>query len=150
MKKEIIKYPNPLLRKKSTKVDDISSVQKLCSDILETMEKEKGIGLSAVQIGEIVRICAIHKDADKSLNEHIIMINPKIFSFSREKCQEDEGCLSFPGKFEKIKRSKKIKVRYTDVSGQEKKIKATGLFARVIQHELDHMDGVLIVDREEK
>lgn len=147
MKLKIITEPNPMLRKASLKVDDISNVQKLCSNLIETMEKEKGIGLSAVQVGELKRICAIHKDADKSLNEHFVMINPKIFSRSKETEECEEGCLSVPGKWAQVARSKKIKVRYTDQAGSEQKIKAVGMFARVIQHEIDHMDGILFTDR---
>jgi len=147
MKLQIITYPNDSLRKKSIKVDNIKTVQKLCSDMIETMQKEKGLGLSAVQVGEHKRVVAIHKDADKILNNHLIIINPKIFSFSKETEKSEEGCLSIPDVFGNVERCKKIKVRYTDCSGQERKIKATGMFARVIQHEIDHLDGILFIDK---
>lgn len=142
----IITHPNELLRKKSTKVDDIKSVQKLCSDMIDTMVQEKGIGLSAVQVGELLRIIIVHKDADKSLEDHAVMVNPKIFSQSKECEAGEEGCLSVPGVEAEIERAKKIKVRYLDDSGHEQKIKATNLFARVIQHEIDHLEGVLFID----
>lgn len=146
-KLKIITYPAESLKEKSAKVDNISAVQKLCSDMIDTMVQEKGIGLSAPQAGKNVRVIAIHKDADKSLEDHVIMINPKIFSESKEKEEAEEGCLSFPGVFLSVERSKKIKVRYTDVAGQEQKLKATSLFARVIQHEVDHLDGILFIDK---
>ena len=146
-KLQIITYPAKSLKEKSARVDDVDAVQKLCSDMVETMMAEKGIGLSAPQVGQNVRVIAIHKDADKSLDDNVIMINPKIFSASREKEKAEEGCLSFPGVFLDIERSKKIKVRYTDAGGREQKIKAANLFARVIQHEIDHLDGILFIDR---
>tara|TARA_Y100000310_G_C20704417_1_gene833941 strand:- start:12435 stop:12911 length:477 start_codon:yes stop_codon:yes gene_type:complete len=147
MKLPLVFYPNPKLSEASVKVDDISGVQKLCSDMIDTMEHEKGIGISAVQVGKSVRCAIISKDADESLEDHLIIINPKIFSASKEMVEEEEGCLSIPEVFEMVNRHKKIKVRYTDSSGQEQKLKATNLFARVLQHEIDHMDGVLIIDR---
>jgi len=146
MKLKIITHPNDSLRKKSIKVDDVGAVQKLCSDMTETMDKEKGVGLSAVQVGEHKRIIAIHKDADKSLEDHLILINPKIFSKSKDEEEGEEGCLSVPDVFGMVERCKKIKVRYIDCSGQEHKIKAVGLLARVIQHEVDHLDGILFID----
>lgn len=149
-KLQIITYPAKSLKEKSARVDDVDAVQKLCSDMVETMMAEKGIGLSAPQVGQNVRVIAIHKDSDKSLDDNVIMINPKIFSASRGKEKAEEGCLSFPGVFLDIERSKKIKVRYADVSGQEQKIKAANLFARVIQHEIDHLDGILFIDRTDK
>ncbi|OIO49290.1 MAG: peptide deformylase [Parcubacteria group bacterium CG1_02_41_12] len=150
MKLKIITHPNDILRKTSARVDDINAVQKLCSDMVDTMEQEKGIGLSAVQVGDLVRIIAIHKDADKSLEDHAVMINPKIFSKSKDLEEGEEGCLSIPNCEGIVKRAKKIKVRYTDVSGLEQKTKAVGLFARVIQHEIDHLDGILFIDKTEK
>ncbi|MBU2575673.1 peptide deformylase [Patescibacteria group bacterium] len=147
MKLHIILHPNDILKKKSTKVDNVKGVQKLCTDMIDTMAREKAVGLSAVQVGKHKRIVAIHKDADKSLEDHLLMINPKIFSASKETEQGEEGCLSIPDVFGIVERSKKIKVRYIDHSGQERKIKATGFFARVIQHEVDHLDGMLFIDK---
>ncbi|MDP3995315.1 MAG: peptide deformylase [bacterium] len=146
-KTPLIYYPNPLLLKASKKVDDVKGALELCKTLIAAMEAEKGIGISAVQIGEPVRAGIIHKDADASLSEHLIIINPKIFSASKDMEEGEEGCLSIPGVFGMVSRRKKIKVRYMDVEGVEHKIKATGLFARVLQHEIDHMDGVLFIDR---
>ena len=150
MKLKIITYPNSILKKKSARVDNIISVQKLCSDMIDTMAHEKGIGLSAVQVGKHKQIIAIHKDADKTLEDHLIMINPKIFSTSKETEDSEEGCLSIPEVFGIVERGKKIKIRYTDLKGQKQKLKATGLFARVIQHEADHLDGVLFIEKTKK
>jgi len=143
----LVLYPAPSLQQPSQKVVDFEAAKKLIPDMIETMLKEKGIGLAAAQIGWNYRLAIINKDADKSLPDHLAIINPKIFSASDETDAEDEGCLSVPGKTCLVPRSRKIKVRFTDASGQEHKLKATGLFARVIQHEIDHLDGVLIIDK---
>jgi len=154
MKLPLVCYPNPQLNEPSKKIDDVFAAQnrirELCSDLIDTMEAEKGIGISAVQIGEPVRAAIIHTDADKSLDEHLAIVNPKIFSASRELEEGEEGCLSIPGVFGRVLRHKKIKVRFTDLEGNEQKIKATGLFSRVLQHEIDHMDGVLFIERASK
>lgn len=150
MKRGLVYYPDPLLNKLSVKAGHVKAVQQLCSDLIDTMEAEKGIGISAVQIGELIRVGVIHKDADKSLEDHLVIINPKIFSASDDAEEGEEGCLSIPGVFGQVLRHKKIKVRFTDLQGQEQKIKATKLFGRVLQHEIDHMDGVLFIDRATK
>lgn len=115
--------------------------------MIETMLAEGGIGLAAPQIGQNIRLAVINKEADKSLSDHLVIINPKIFSASREMEESKEGCLSIPGVEVKVLRHKKIKVRFLDKSGQEQKLKATGLLSQVFQHEIDHLDGILIIDR---
>lgn len=147
MKLSLVLYPTPSLQKPSAKVVDFKAVKKLVPDMIETMEKEKGIGLAAVQVGHNIRLAIINKDADKSLKEHLVIINPKIFSAPDEMDVEEEGCLSIPGKTYPVARHRKIKIRYTDADGQEQRLKATGMFARVIQHEIDHLDGILIIDK---
>lgn len=148
MKLPLIYYPTPSLQKTSIKIDDIKAVQKIVSDMVETMLSHNGIGLAAPQIGKNIRLAIINKEADATLSDHLVIINPKMFSASRELEESKEGCLSIPEVGElKIMRHRKIKVRYTDVSGQERKLKATGLLAQVFQHEIDHLDGILIIDR---
>jgi len=141
---EILKYPNEILDKKTKKVKNPldAEVQKLIKDIKETMEKSDGAGLAAPQVGESLRICVIQYGG-----EVFAMINPKITSYSREKETHEEGCLSFPGQFLPIKRSVKIKVRYIDESGKEIKKKAEGLLSRIMQHEIDHLDGIVFIKR---
>ncbi len=147
MKLPLVYYPDPRLNEPSIKIDDVFAVQQLCSDMADTMLAEKGIGLAAPQIGQNIRLAIINKDADPTLKEHLIIINPKIFSASTEMDEDSEGCLSIPGVEGTVPRHRKIKVRYTDVNGQEQKIKATGLFSRVLQHEIDHLDGILFIKR---
>jgi peptide deformylase len=144
---KLVIYPAESLNKPSKKVVDFEHAKKLIPDMKETMVLEKGIGLAAPQIGENIRLIIIHKDADTSLEDHLAMINPKIFSFSKETEISKEGCLSLPGLEEEVERHKKIKVRYIDELGKEQKLKATGLFARVIQHEIDHLEGILLIDK---
>ena len=141
---KIIKYPNDFLRTKTQEVKDFkdSRLAGLVSDMAKTMEVEKGVGLAAPQVGSDLRICTIQAD-DKTY----VLINPKIKSSSRKKDIFEEGCLSFPGKFFPVERPIKVKVQARDSEGKKVKIKADGLFARVLQHEIDHLDGILVIDR---
>lgn len=143
----LILYPAPSLQKPSDKVTDFKDAQKLVPDMVETMLGAKGIGLAAPQIGQNIRLAIIHKDADSALKDHLVIINPKIFSAGTEMDTEEEGCLSIPGALGLVPRHRKIKVRFMDLNGNEVKIKAVGLFARVLQHEIDHLDGVLFIER---
>ena len=141
---KILKYPNEHLRKKTQEIKDFKDPQlaKFVSDMVKTMETEKGIGLAAPQVGSDFRICTVKVD-----NKLFVLINPKIYSFSRKKEIFEEGCLSFPGKFFPIERPIKVKIKTRGLDGKKIKIKADGLLARVLQHEIDHLDGVLIIDR---
>ncbi|MDD5489180.1 MAG: peptide deformylase [Candidatus Moranbacteria bacterium] len=141
---KIIKYPNDFLRKKTEEIKDFKDPEllKLVSDMVKTMEAEKGIGLAAPQVGSNLRICVVRVD-----DTVYALINPKIKSYSRKKEIFEEGCLSFPGKFFPIERPVKVKIRAKDPGGKKLKIKAEGLLARVFQHEIDHLDGILIIDR---
>jgi len=143
---KIIKYPNDFLRKKTreVKVKELKDpkIQRFILDMAKTMEVEKGVGLAAPQVGSDLRICTIQAD-----DEAYVLVNPKIKSSSRKKDIFEEGCLSFPGKFFPIERPIKVKVQARDREGKKVKIKADGLFARVLQHEIDHLDGILVIDR---
>jgi len=144
---KIITYPNPILEKRTKKVKDplAPEIQKLIKKMVATMEENEGAGLAAPQVGESLRICTIQDGG-----EIYVLINPQITTFSREKAIFEEGCLSFPKRFIPIKRSKRIKVRYTDESGNKIKLKANDLLARIIQHETDHLDGILFIERVKK
>ena len=143
---KIIKYPNDFLRQKTREVgvEDFKSprLAGLISDMVKVMEFEKGVGLAAPQVGSDFRICVLKVD-----NELYILINPKIKSTSRKKEIFEEGCLSFPGKFFPVERPLKVKVQARDIAGKKMKIKADGLLSRVLQHEIDHLDGILVIDR---
>lgn len=142
----IIVNPNPILKKKSAEIGakKISSeeIQELCLNMEKTMEEKKGVGLAAPQIGKNIRLIIINtKDGG------VAMFNPKIAKKSLTKEWGEEGCLSVPGVFGQVKRHKKIECKYLDKTGKEIKTRAEGLMARVIQHEIDHLDGVLFIDK---
>ncbi|MDI6778141.1 MAG: peptide deformylase [Patescibacteria group bacterium] len=142
---KVLKYPNGFLRKKTEEVKDFKDpkLSKFISDMAKTMEAEKGIGLAAPQVGSNLRICVARVN-----NVLYVLTNPKIYSYSRKKEIFEEGCLSFPGKFFPVERPVKVKIKARDAAGKKMKIKAEGLLARVLQHEIDHLDGILIIDRE--
>jgi len=142
---EIIKYPSKILRIKSRKVKNIfdSQFQKFIEDLKETMIKADGLGLAANQVNKDLRIFAVNAQGGVK-----IIINPFIYykSLFNQEIGE-EGCLSFPGLFGLVKRPKKIRLFYRDENGRLNHIVASGLLARVIQHETDHINGVLFIDK---
>jgi peptide deformylase len=140
----ILTYPNPLLKKKAQIIKDTKDpeIRNLVFDMLETLEKKQGLGLAAPQVGKSLRLCVI-----KLEGKTYILINPKIKSKSWKKEILEEGCLSFPGQYMPIKRSKKIKVETQDRKGHKIKIEVEGLLARAMQHEIDHLDGILFIER---
>lgn len=141
----ILIYPDDILRKKSEKIKDPKSqeIRELVLDMLQTMEDNgNALGLAAPQVGASVRLCIIKLDRKTH-----ILINPKIVSKSWKKEISEEGCLSFPGKFIPVKRHRKVTVKTLDKNGEKITIKAEGIFARALQHEIDHLDGILFIDR---
>ncbi|MDD5291352.1 MAG: peptide deformylase [Patescibacteria group bacterium] len=142
----IIKNPSPLLREKSKEIDfekiKPNELKDLCADMIKTMKEKDGVGLAAPQVGKSIRLITINtKDGPK------IMINPKITNKSWAKEWNEEGCLSVPGVYGKVRRNKKINCVYFDKNGQKIKIQAQGLLSFVIQHETDHLDGILFIDK---
>jgi len=145
LKLRILTAPDPVLRKKSAEVKDPSDpfIQRLILNMKKTLKQEnKGIGLAAPQVGVNKRVIFVHLWH----SEHIL-INPRLTYKSREKEVSEEGCLSLPGVFLNIERSKKVRVKALDQGGKKIKIKARGLLARVLQHEIDHLEGILITDK---
>lgn len=141
----IITYPNDILRGKNEKIKDpkSSEIKELILDMLETMEASgNALGLAAPQVGASVRLCIIKLD-----RKTYILINPKISARSWKKEISEEGCLSFPGKFIPIKRNYKITANALDKNGEKIIIRAEGLLARALQHEIDHLDGILFIDK---
>jgi len=146
-KLKIITYPNPILEKKSIRIEDPKAreIQELILDMLETMEANNGLGLAAPQVGKSVSLCVVKLDG-----KNYILINPKIQLKSWAKETVEEGCLSFPGQFIPVKRSKKVRIKAQDRDGNKINIKAEGLLARTMQHEIDHLDGILFIKRRVK
>lgn len=136
-----------ILLKKTERVQDPLSpeIQRLLPEMLRTMHKENGIGLAAPQIGQSLRLAVAEVEG-----QVFYLINPEITSHSQEKIIFEEGCLSLPGEYFPILRSEEVTVRYQNEKGLPKKLRATGLLAIVLQHEVDHLEGILIVNRYQK
>tara|TARA_B100000035_G_scaffold307604_1_gene311101 strand:+ start:1921 stop:2445 length:525 start_codon:yes stop_codon:yes gene_type:complete len=145
--RNIVVEPDPILRKKSEnleKVDD--ELKKLLDDMLETMYAAPGIGLAAVQIGILKRLIVIDISKENEKKNPLFLINPKIISKSESTSIYEEGCLSLPGHFAEIERPAECKIKYLDYNGKEKEMTAKGLLSTCIQHEIDHLNGVLFID----
>ena len=145
--RNIVIEPDPILRKKSDnleKVDD--ELRLLLDDMLETMYAAPGIGLAAVQVGILKRLIVIDISKDKEKKNPIFLINPEIISKSKNTSIYEEGCLSLPGHFAEIERPEKCQIKYIDYDGKKKEMKANGLLATCIQHEIDHLNGILFID----
>ena len=145
--REILEYPDPRLRevgKPVEKVDD--SIRRLVEDMAETMYAAPGVGLAAPQIGVPLRVFVIDIAAEDEPSELRVFINPELFDLDGTQTW-NEGCLSFPGVSEEIKRAETVKVRALDANGKSFELEAEGLLAVAIQHENDHLNGVLMIDK---
>ncbi len=147
-KLKVLTDKDPILRKKSLEIkkDELSSYKKLAEDMKVSMEEENGIGLAAPQVGHSIRMICINKEANND-PDHLILINPKITFKSKDCDTQEEGCLSVPETFGPVKRPNKIRVKALDLNGNKVQYKAKGIFARVLQHEIDHLDGILFIDK---
>ena len=143
----LVILPAPQLRLTSApiaRVDD--GVRKLAADMLETMYAAPGIGLAAVQVGEMNRLITIDVSHDEEAKEPRVFINPEILWKSEDLSVYEEGCLSIPEYYEEVERPARVRVRYTNLAGEPEELEADGLLATCLQHEIDHLDGVLFID----
>jgi len=141
---EILEFPDERLRKRARPVERVDdTIRKLVDDMLETMYEAPGVGLAATQVNVHRRVIVI--DVSENKDQPRCFINPEILTREGEEEQE-EGCLSVPGVFEKVRRAEKIRVRALDRNGKPFELEADGLLAVCIQHEIDHLDGKLFVD----
>ena len=146
-KKKILTIPDPVLRQISEPVTKVNSeVKKLMDDMLETMYAAPGIGLAAVQVGILKRVIVIDLSKDGEKKEPIFIVNPEITSKSKELISYEEGCLSIPNQFAEIKRPSSCKINFLNYEGKKSEIDADGLLATCIQHEIDHLNGILFID----
>ena len=146
-KRKIILVPDEILKKKSEKIEKITIKEKqLADDLFETMYKNNGIGLAAVQVGVLRRMIVIDVSKKDEKKKPLCLINPVIKSFGKDRSTYEEGCLSFPEHFAEIDRPEKIKIEYLDEDNSKKISTFTGFESRIIQHELDHLNGILFVD----
>tara|TARA_B110000967_G_C18676500_1_gene455780 strand:- start:193 stop:717 length:525 start_codon:yes stop_codon:yes gene_type:complete len=145
--RKILTEPDPMLRTKCQpleKVDD--ELRKLMDDMLETMYQAPGIGLAASQVGILKRLVVIDISKDEKKNKPFFLVNPEIIFMSKKTSIFEEGCLSLPGQFAEIERPSECHIKYLDYYGKPRKLKADGLLSTCIQHEVDHLNGILFID----
>jgi peptide deformylase len=148
---EIVKYPEPVLLKKAEEVRQIDgALHKRIEDMIQTLYAAPGLGLAAPQVGDSLRLfvydLAVQEEAPETRRGPIVVINPEIIAMEGEEVEE-EGCLSLPGYLEKVKRALRVQLKGLDREGKEIRLEGEGLLARLFQHEVDHINGVLMVDR---
>ena len=145
--KKILIEPNKILRQISEPIEGVGiEEQKLMNDMLDTMYAANGIGLAAIQIGIPKRIIVMDISKNENKKEPIYFVNPVVKNKNSEKAIYEEGCLSVPGQFAEIERPNTCDVEYLDYEGKKKLLKADGLLATCIQHEMDHLEGILFID----
>lgn len=145
--KPLIILPDPVLRQVSKPIETVDSgLLKLADDMFETMYDAPGIGLAAIQVGEPLRMLVIDVAKEDEGRKPQLFINPQIVASSDTRSTYEEGCLSIPGYYAEVERPAEIKVNYIDRDGKQQTIDADGLLATCLQHEIDHLDGVLFID----
>jgi len=144
--KGILKYGDPILRKRCKNVEDFGTISNVVEDMFDTMYEEDGIGLASNQIGKNLHLFVIDISHTDENEEPRIFINSSIQKKNGE-CLSLEGCLSIPGIQVEVERSKSVTLKYSTLDGSEKEEEFDGLLARAIQHEIDHLNGIFIVDR---
>ena len=143
----ILTEPNELLRQKSLPVDKVDAeLQNLMNDMLDTMYAAPGIGLAAIQVGAPKRVIVLDIAPKDKPKNPMFFVNPEIIETSRNISTYEEGCLSVPGQFAEINRPEKCHIKYLDYYGQPKELRAEGMLATCIQHEIDHLEGILFID----
>jgi peptide deformylase len=145
--RSLVILPDPVLRRNSDPVDAITGeIRALVADMFDTMYDAPGVGLAAIQIGVPKRVVTIDTSKEEGVRDARVFINPQIVWSSEEKRVYDEGCLSIPEYYGEVERPDRVRVRFRDLDGKEQEIEADGLLATCIQHEIDHLNGVLFID----
>ena len=145
--RKIITEPDAILREKSVSIEKVDNeLRGLMDDMLETMYAAPGIGLAGVQVGILKRLIVIDVSKDEEKKSPLYLINPEIISKSSNTSVYEEGCLSLPGYYAEIERPAECQIEYIDYHGKKKEMKASGLLATCIQHEVDHLNGILFID----
>jgi len=145
--RQILTEPNKVLRQKSLKVDVVDQeIQKLMDDMLETMYAAPGIGLAAIQVGVPKRVIVLDIGKKDEQKQPMYFVNPEIIEKSQNNSSYEEGCLSVPGQFAEIERPDRCHIKYLDYQGESREMKAEGMLATCIQHEMDHLEGILFID----
>jgi len=145
--RQILTEPNEVLRQKSVTVEKVDkNIQVLMDDMLETMYAAPGIGLAAIQVGIPKRVIVLDLEQKEGQKKPIFLVNPEIIEKSKKNSTYEEGCLSVPGQFAEIERPDKCHLKYLDYHGEKKEMRAEGMLATCIQHEIDHLEGILFID----
>ena len=145
--RKILTEPNKILREKSLKVEKVDEdLKRLMDDMLETMYAAPGIGLAAIQVGVPKRIIVLDIAPKDQPRNPLYFVNPEIIEKSETNSTYEEGCLSVPGQFAEIARPNKCYIKYLNYNGEQKEIRAEGMLATCIQHEIDHLEGILFID----
>ena len=144
--RKILTEPDPFLRQKSQDVEGVDDeIRRLMQDMLDTMYAAPGIGLAAIQVGVPKRIIVIDLSKEE-VKKPLYFVNPRVILKSNSNATYEEGCLSVPGQFAEIDRPDRCHVTYLDYNGKQQELKAEGLLATCIQHEIDHLEGILFID----
>jgi peptide deformylase len=139
---------NPILRKKSAQIQQLNKkTKKFISDMVETLKKENGLGLAAPQVGQNIRIIIVRFNYDTHQEMIKTLINPEILSHSKGTILGEEGCLSLPNIFKPVERYKKVRIKFKDLKWNDNVLDLEDLNARIVQHEIDHLDGILFIDK---
>jgi peptide deformylase len=142
-------YPDPILREKAVPVNQFDEeLRELAEAMLETMYRERGIGLAAPQVGESRRLLVALQmsDPEDEAADPIVLVNPRVVSITGDMWSYEEGCLSIPGVSGTVNRREEVDVEYQDLEGNPQRLQASGMFARVLLHEIDHLNGKLFID----
>ena len=143
----LLVLPDPRLRLKSEPVKDISEeVRALARDMLDTMYDAPGVGLAAIQIGVPRRVVTMDVSKSETERQPLVLVNPEVIWSSEETRTYEEGCLSIPEYYEEVERPERVRFRYTNLEGETVEADADGLLATCVQHEIDHLNGVLFID----
>ena len=145
---DIVIYPDPVLRKKLGDIDKIDDeIIKLASDMADTMYEDRGVGLAANQVGSLKRMLVFDPDPDPEVRNYSVLINPHLVEKEGEQLSKEEGCLSLPDIRADVKRYSKIKVEALNLEGEKIEVEAEELISIILQHEIDHLNGIVFIDR---
>ena len=145
--RKILTEPDPFLRQKSVHVEEVNDeIRFLMDDMIESMYEAPGIGLAAIQIGVPKRVIVIDLSKNDEKKNPMYFVNPELITKSNKDASYEEGCLSVPNQFAEISRPDTCKIKYLDYNGNQKILEAKGLLATCIQHEMDHLEGILFID----
>jgi peptide deformylase len=145
--RDIIKLPDPMLRQVSKPVSQVTDdTRRIMDDMLDTMYDAPGIGLAAIQIGVPMRLVVIDLAKEDEERHPMFLVNPEVIAASEEQSDYEEGCLSIPEYFDMVSRAKEVKIRFLDRQGETREMDCSGVLATCVQHEIDHLNGVLFID----